>query len=178
MWHQLKHLTEQVLGLFGGCWEAFWKMVSATRMSVLFRAWHQPLSPFVAAFSSTSPGVKILKKKSFWITDVSQIPQHDNGQAFYTTLKANSQLRTPCEDEMWGKCVVNLHTSFSHMEISTRSPSASHCTHSHWLNIFELVLDYKGVNLNFANSVNRVAKKKRKKTKYFQCVWNLCVETA
>lgn len=135
---------------------------------MLLRASRQPLSPFVAAFSQHHQVLKY-KIRAFELLKWSITnPKHYNRHVFYTTLKANSQLIMPCEDEMWGKCVrMNLHTSFSHMEINTRSPPASH---SHWLYIFELVFDEKEDNLNLAITVNLVALKKIYIYIYFQCI--------
>lgn len=94
----------------------FGKMLSATRMSVLLRARHQPLSPFVAAFSSTSPGVKILKKKkellNYWC-----ITNPSTRQRACFLHHAKSKL--PAENAMWGwdvrkMCCESSHQFFTH----------------------------------------------------------------
>lgn len=124
---------------------------------MLLSASHQPLSPFVAAFSQHHQALKY-ERRAFELLKYHK-SQTLQRVCFHTVLKASSQLRTPCE-EMWGKCVVmNLHTGFSHMEINTRSPPASYHIYSHWLYVFKLVLDNKTTNLNLYISVNLAAKK-------------------
>lgn len=158
----LEHLTEHNLVLFRGCWKAFWE-TGATRIPkphAAAQVCNSAINSFGGSIFSTSPHVQMWKK-SFWAIEVkvSQVPNTAVG------VRSNSRVRTPVRIRREESALWSFTPVFSHVEINTRSPPASHSTRSHLLCISELVIDGIEAKLEPNSEISF-----RKKGEHFKCV--------
>lgn len=107
---------------FGGCWKTVWEMVGVTRVLKPAQVFIWAINTFCGRISQHHQVWKY-ERRAFELSKGSVAnPKHHDWHAFYTALLPDE---SGCEGETRGKCVVmNLHTGFSHVEISTRSPPA------------------------------------------------------